>query len=126
EALGGGAAVNSDGSISAPTYTIADTDYTNVGDAMNAIDSTLDNALLWDATAGENGAFNASHDGKASVITNVANGQINETSTDAVNGSQLKTTRDAVAANTTNIATNTTNITNLTDAVDSLGDDSLL
>lgn len=89
EALGGGAAVNSDGSISAPTYTIADTDYTNVGDAMNAIDSTLDNALLWDAAAGENGAFNASHDGKASVITNVANGQINETSTDAVNGSQL-------------------------------------
>ena len=92
EALGGGAAVNSDGSISAPTYTIADTDYTNVGDAMNAIDSTLDNALLWDATAGENGAFNASHDGKASVITNVANGQINETSTDAVNGSQLNAT----------------------------------
>ncbi|EEW8202581.1 hypothetical protein D5Z55_18975 [Escherichia coli] len=91
EALGG-AAVNSDGSISAPTYTIADTDYTNVGDAMNAIDSTLDNALLWDATAGENGAFNASHDGKASVITNVANGQINETSTDAVNGSQLNAT----------------------------------
>ncbi|MFS3293076.1 YadA-like family protein [Escherichia coli] len=92
EAFGGGAAVNSDGSISAPTYTIADTDYTNVGDAMNAIDSTLDNALLWDATAGENGAFNASHDGKASVITNVANGQINETSTDAVNGSQLNAT----------------------------------
>ena len=92
EALGGGAAVNSDGSISAPTYTITDTDYTNVGDAMNAIDSTLDNALLWDAAAGENGAFNASHDGKASVITNVANGQINETSTDAVNGSQLNAT----------------------------------
>ncbi|EGJ2786837.1 hypothetical protein IHC18_002062 [Escherichia coli] len=92
EALGGGAAVNSDGCISAPTYTIADTDYTNVGDAMNAIDSTLDNALLWDAAAGENGAFNASHDGKASVITNVANGQINETSTDAVNGSQLNAT----------------------------------
>ncbi|HDU8037929.1 TPA: YadA-like family protein [Escherichia coli] len=92
EALGGGAAVNSDGSISAPTYTIADTGYTNVGDAMNAIDSTLDNALLWDAAAGENGAFNVSHDGKASVITNVANGQINETSTDAVNGSQLNAT----------------------------------
>lgn len=92
DVLGGGAGVNTDGSISAPTYTIADTDYTNVGDAMNAIDSTLDNALLWDAAAGENGAFNASHDGKASVITNVANGQINETSTDAVNGSQLNAT----------------------------------
>ncbi|WP_249939863.1 hypothetical protein, partial [Escherichia coli] len=32
------------------------------------------------------------------------------TSTDAVNGSQLKTTND-------NVATNTTNITNLTDTV---------
>ncbi|MDY8901971.1 hypothetical protein UZS20_25000, partial [Escherichia coli] len=72
---------NTDGSISAPTYTIANTDYDNVGDALNALDTTLDDAMLWDAAAGENGAFNASHDGKASVITNVANGQINETST---------------------------------------------
>ncbi|MBE0769517.1 hypothetical protein IH721_09830, partial [Escherichia coli] len=53
-------------------------------------------------------------------------GDLTAGSTDAVNGSQLKTTNDAVAANTTNIATNTTNITNLTDAVDSLGDDYLL
>lgn len=65
DALGGGAAVNADGSISAPTYSIADTDYNNVGDALDAIDSTLDDALLWDATAGENGAFSASRDGKA-------------------------------------------------------------
>ena len=92
DVLGGGAGVNTDGSISAPTYTIANTDYDNVGDALNALDTTLDDAMLWDATAGENGAFNASHDGKASVITNVANGQINETSTDAVNGSQLNAT----------------------------------
>ena len=92
DVLGGGAGVNTDGSISAPTYTIANTDYDNVGDALNALDTTLDDAMLWDATAGENGAFSASHDGKASVITNVANGQINETSTDAVNGSQLNAT----------------------------------
>ncbi|MCL7158808.1 hypothetical protein MWK16_26785, partial [Escherichia coli] len=59
-------------------------------------------------------------------ITNVTAGDLSETSTDAVNGSQLKTTNDNVATNTTNIATNTTNITNLTNAVDSLGDDSLL
>ncbi|MDA4199499.1 hypothetical protein NY765_12835, partial [Escherichia coli] len=59
-------------------------------------------------------------------ITNVTAGELSDTSTDAVNGSQLKTTNDNVATNTTNIATNTTNITNLTNAVDSLGDDSLL
>ena len=31
DVLGGGAEVNADGSISAPTYTIANTDYDNVG-----------------------------------------------------------------------------------------------
>ncbi|HAH0867364.1 TPA: adhesin, partial [Escherichia coli] len=96
DALGGGATVSADGSITAPTYSIADTDYNNVGDALDAIDSTLDDALLWDATAGENGAFSASHDGKASVITNVANGDISETSTDAINGSQLFATNTLI------------------------------
>ncbi|MDY8901939.1 hypothetical protein UZS20_24780, partial [Escherichia coli] len=47
---------------------------------------------LWDATAGENGAFSASHDGSASKITNVAAGTISDTSTDAVNGAQLNAT----------------------------------
>ncbi|MDD8488584.1 hypothetical protein LAW97_24235, partial [Escherichia coli] len=71
--------------------------------------------------------FSAAHGTDAtSKITNVTAGELSDTSTDAVNGSQLKTTNDNVATNTTNIATNTTNITNLTDAVDSLGDDSLL
>ncbi|ECD8573886.1 adhesin, partial [Salmonella enterica] len=96
DALGGNATVNADGSISAPTYSIANTDYNNVGDALDAIDSTLDDALLWDATAGENGAFSASRDGKASVITNVANGNISETSTDAINGSQLFATNTLI------------------------------
>ncbi|RRB53489.1 hypothetical protein EIA28_26570, partial [Escherichia coli] len=53
DALGGGAEVNADGTITAPTYTIANADYDNVGDALNAIDTTLDDALLWDADAGE-------------------------------------------------------------------------
>ncbi|MBB8419342.1 hypothetical protein HEO66_023890, partial [Escherichia coli] len=90
----------------------------------DAVDSLGDDSLLWNATAG---AFSAAHGTDAtSKITNVKDGDLTAGSTDAVNGSQLKTTNDAVAANTTNIATNTTNITNLTDAVDSLGDDSLL
>ncbi|NYY76410.1 hypothetical protein DMI62_00310 [Escherichia coli] len=42
--------------------------------------------MLWDEDAG---AYNASHDGNASIITNVADGNISEDSTDAVNGSQL-------------------------------------
>ncbi|MED0630959.1 YadA-like family protein [Escherichia marmotae] len=92
DALGGGSTVNADGSISAPSYTIANADYDNVGDALDAIDSTLDDALLWDATAGNNGAFNASHNGSASVITNVADGLVDANSNDAVNGSQLYAT----------------------------------
>lgn len=99
DALGGGAEVNADGTITAPTYTIANADYDNVGDALNAIDTTLDDALLWDADAGENGAFSAAHgkDKTASVITNVANGAISAASSDAINSSQLYTTNKYIA-----------------------------
>ncbi len=99
DALGGGAEVNADGTITAPTYTIANADYDNVGDALNAIDTTLDDALLWDADAGENGAFSAAHgkDKTASVITNVANGAISAASSDAINGSQLYTINKYIA-----------------------------
>ncbi len=97
DALGGDAEVNADGTITAPTYTIANTEYNNVGDALDALD---DNALLWDETAnGGAGAYNASHDGKASIITNVANGSISEDSTDAVNGSQLNATNMMIEQN---------------------------
>ena len=97
DALGGDAEVNADGSITAPTYTIANAEYNNVGDALDALD---DNALLWDATANDGaGAYNASHDGKASIITNVADGNIGEGSTDAINGSQLFNTNMMIQQN---------------------------
>ena len=129
--LGSGASVNANGTVNAPSYKMKSGTYNNVGEALSGIDN---DTLHWDKSEG---AFSASYivknaDGtiKSTVaqnkIINVADGTISATSTDAVNGSQLKTTNDTVAANTTNIATNTTNITNLTDAVDSLGDDSLL
>ncbi|MCX1023188.1 hypothetical protein JDT68_28285, partial [Escherichia coli] len=44
--------------------------------------------------------------------------ELSDTSTDAVNGSQLKATKD-------DVATNTTNITNLTDTVTDLSEDAL-
>ncbi|WP_044705818.1 YadA-like family protein [Escherichia coli] len=97
DALGGDAEVNADGSITAPTYTIANTDYNNVGEALDALDN---NALLWDATANNGeGAYSASHDGKASNITNVADGNIGEDSTDAINGSQLNATNMMIQQN---------------------------
>ncbi|WP_105455864.1 YadA-like family protein [Escherichia coli] len=100
DALGGNAVVNTDGSITTPTYAIAGGSYNNVGDALEAIDTTLDDALLWDTTAnGGNGAFSAAHgkDKTASVITNVANGAVSATSRDAINGSQLYSTNKYIA-----------------------------
>ena len=100
DALGGNAVVNTDGSITTPTYAIAGGSYNNVGDALEAIDTTLDDALLWDTTAnGGNGAFSAAHgkDKTASVITNVANGAVSTTSSDAINGSQLYSTNKYIA-----------------------------
>ncbi|MCZ8780898.1 YadA-like family protein [Escherichia albertii] len=103
DVLGGGSTINADGTINAPTYSIANTDYSNIGDALSAIDASLDDSLLWDASAG---AFSAAHGtDTASKITNVANGRIAADSTDAVNGSQLFTTNQMI----TQIAGNTSN-----------------
>ncbi|EMV5936343.1 YadA-like family protein, partial [Escherichia coli] len=123
DAVNGSQLKTTNDAVAANTTNIA-TNTTNITNLTDAVDSLGDDSLLWNATAG---AFSAAHGTEAtSKITNVTAGDLTAGSTDAVNGSQLKTTNDAVAANTTNIATNTTNITNLTDAVDSLGDDSLL
>ncbi|EFO1761854.1 hypothetical protein DVI67_19860 [Escherichia coli] len=123
DAVNGSQLKTTNDAVAANTTNIA-TNTTNITNLTDAVDSLDDDSLLWNATAG---AFSAAHGTEAtSKITNVKDGDLTAGSTDAVNGSQLKTTNDAVAANTTNIATNTTNITNLTDAVDSLGDDSLL
>ncbi|MDN2391482.1 adhesin [Escherichia coli] len=119
--LGGGATVNAQGVVTSPNYRLKSGIFGTVGDALTGLDN---NTLQWDSLKK---AYSAAHGtDTTSTITNVKDGAISDTSKDAVNGSQLKTTNDTVATNTTNIATNTTNITNLTDAVDSLGDDSLL
>ncbi|MCR2917874.1 adhesin, partial [Escherichia coli] len=88
--LGGGATVSDSGVFSGPTYNIDGNDYTNVGAALDAINTSLSDslgdALLWDSTTG---AFSAKHGSTASVITNVADGAVSDSSSDAVNGSQL-------------------------------------
>ncbi|EMG4786489.1 adhesin, partial [Escherichia coli] len=126
--LGGGATVNSQGVVTSPNYRLKNGIYGNVGDALADLNT---NTIQWDSLKK---GYSAAHGTDAtSKITNVTAGDLSATSTDAVNGSQLKATKDDVAANTTNItnltsevAGNTTNITNLTDAVDSLNDDALL
>ncbi|ELG0377286.1 trimeric autotransporter adhesin SadA [Salmonella enterica] len=146
--LGGGASVNSDGTVNAPLYEVGTGIYNNVGSALSALNTSITNteasvaglaedALLWDESIS---AFSASHTGNASKITNLAAGTLAADSTDAVNGSQLFATNENVSQNTTDIAanttsinqnttdiaTNTTNINSLSDSVTTLTDDALL
>ncbi len=132
--LGGGASVNSDGTVNAPLYEVGTGIYNNVGSALSALNTSITNteasvaglaedALLWDESIS---AFSASHTGNASKITNLAAGTLAADSTDAVNGSQLFDTNEKVDKNTADIATNTTNINNLSDSITTLTDDALL
>ncbi|ELX5715107.1 trimeric autotransporter adhesin SadA [Salmonella enterica] len=122
--LGGGASVNSDGTVNAPLYEVGTGIYNNVGSALSALNTSITNteasvsglaedALLWDESIS---AFSASHTGNASKITNLAAGTLAADSTDAVNGSQLFDTNEKVDKNTADIATNTDSINqNITD-----------
>ncbi|ENH4136894.1 YadA-like family protein [Salmonella enterica] len=146
--LGGGASVNSDGTVNAPLYEVGTGTYNNVGSALSALNTSItnteasvaglaDDALLWDSSTS---AFSANHSGSASKITNLAAGTLAADSTDAVNGSQLfdtnekvdqntaniTTNTNSINQNTTDIATNTTNINNLSDSITTLTDDALL
>ncbi|ENI4932988.1 YadA-like family protein [Salmonella enterica] len=124
--LGGGASVNSDGTVNAPLYKVGTGIYNNVGSALSALNTSITNteasvaglaedALLWD---GNTSAFSANHSGSDSKITNLAAGTLAADSTDAVNGSQLYETNQKVDQNTSAIADINTSITNLgTDAL---------
>ncbi|EBP9943379.1 trimeric autotransporter adhesin SadA [Salmonella enterica] len=116
--LGGGASVNSDGTVNAPLYKVGTGIYNNVGSALSALNTSITNteasvaglaedALLWD---GNTSAFSANHSGSDSKITNLAAGTLAADSTDAVNGSQLFDTNEKVDQNTADITTNTDSI----------------
>ncbi|WP_232012853.1 YadA-like family protein [Zymobacter palmae] len=120
-ALGGGSTVNSDGTVSNPSYTVHNADGStttanNVGDALTNVDTrTAGNTdainninsgktgLTQQAAAGEKITVGKDTDGTevsfadknngARKLTNVAAGAISSSSKDAVNGSQLNTER---------------------------------
>lgn len=80
-----------------------DTDAVNVSQ-LKAVDSKVaslaQDSLLWDPAANAGtGAYNANHGGTGpNKIVNVSPGDLNAASTDAVNGSQLFATNQAVQA----------------------------
>ncbi|HBE6262057.1 TPA: YadA-like family protein [Escherichia coli] len=97
--FGGNAAVDASGNFTGPTYNIDGTEYSSVGDALDAIDTSvsdsLEDALLWDSSLN---AFSAA-DGTAATnkITNVMAGAVTSVSTDAINGSQLHSLSSDIA-----------------------------
>ena len=113
--LGGGAVVNGDGTVTGPTYQIEGADYDTIYNAFEAVDTGLANVNTRidniDISVGEvsdravryDGAEGASKDtitlegAGGSLITNLRPGLLSDTSTDAVNGSQLYQTNVALA-----------------------------
>ncbi|WP_415877006.1 YadA family autotransporter adhesin, partial [Burkholderia ubonensis] len=91
-ALGGGSAVNADGTVSKPAYKVGDQTYTNVGDAIQAAASTggggaSSNAVQYDG-AGKTSVTLGGPGAAPVALKNVATGVAD---TDAVNVKQLAT-----------------------------------
>ncbi|KAA6204773.1 MAG: hypothetical protein DU429_08945, partial [Candidatus Tokpelaia sp.] len=126
--LGGGTDVTAG---TAPTFTVQNGSYNSVGNAFAAVDTSIDsvntnisnltnninNGSLGPVrrTSSDNLALiaangTASAPGNSQKLTNLAAGTLSDSSTDAVNGSQLNTTNTNVTTNATNIATNTADI----------------
>ncbi|GAB5100929.1 hypothetical protein YK56LOC_66460 [Caballeronia sp. HLA56] len=138
-ALGGGSTVNSDGTITAPSYSVGGTTANSVGDAISNIDGRTTqnasdiaslNSQLSSGTIGlvqqdpttRNITVAKATDGTvvdvtgtagARTVTGVAAGAVSATSLDAINGSQLYATNQSVAQNTSDIAQNTSDIASL-------------
>ncbi|RJF90250.1 hypothetical protein [Sphingomonas cavernae] len=140
--LGGGSTVNPDGSVTGPTYVVQGGSYGTVYDAVSAIDKSITNVAgdvtnltnnfnngtigLVQQTGGAPGSGQitvgkdtggtsvnlAGTDGNR-VLTGVAEGAVNATSKDAVNGSQLNATNTQVTQNTTDIANLDNRVTNV-------------
>ncbi|KAA6405483.1 hypothetical protein DPQ22_04525 [Candidatus Tokpelaia sp.] len=138
--LGGGADVAAG---TAPSYTVQGATANNVGDALKAVDSSfnsvnnsltnitnnINNGSIGPVrrTSGDNLALiaadgTADAPGNSQKLTNLTAGTLSDSSTDAVNGSQLNATNSNVTANAGNIATNTTDIATNTTNIQTLSD----
>ena len=132
--LGGGAALDANGMVTAPSYTINNVasdgqvtagSYDNVGSAFDAVSTSLANvadqtdtvdrlAVKYDADASGNATNTITLAGDASgaavALTNLAEGRVQAGSLDAVNGNQLFQTNNALVGyfgGTTNFDGNT-------------------
>ena len=91
-ALGGGSAVNADGTVTKPVYKVGDETFSNVGDALQAAASTgggsgAENAVKYDGT----GKTSVTLGGKGAAAVSLKNVATGVADTDAVNVKQLAT-----------------------------------
>jgi trimeric autotransporter adhesin len=125
-ALGGGAAVDANGNVTAPTYHVGGITVNNVGAAIDNLDgrvtqNTQDiaalqgnvadvsevahNAVAYDSKDRNKVTLGGAGAGADAVqLTNVKNAELSASSSDAVNGSQLYATNQAVASVTGTVA----------------------
>jgi trimeric autotransporter adhesin len=109
-ALGGAASVNADGTVSAPSYGVGGTTVSNVGAAITNIDGrvtqntsdiaslqntvgtmsgSVANAVSYDSSAHNQVTLGGLSGAPAVMLTNLQDGELSSTSTDAVTGAQL-------------------------------------
>jgi trimeric autotransporter adhesin len=114
-ALGGGAKINPDGTLRKPVYNIGGNTYSDIGSALAAAVTTgvaaSADSVQYDSASHD--TVTLGNTGTPVRITNVLAGALAADSSDAVNGSQLFATNQAVAQNAVDIAANTGSITNL-------------
>jgi len=118
-ALGGGATVNADGSASAPSYSVGGTVVNNVGNAITNLDGRVTqnssdiaglqttvgnlggavaNAVQYDSSAHDRITLGGAAANAPKVqLTNLQDGTLSATSTDAVTGAQLWNTNQTVS-----------------------------
>ena len=124
-ALGGGAGVDGNGGVTAPMYFVGGKQVGDVGSAVTNLDSRVTqnaadiaslkggtgdgsnapaNAVAYDSADHSKVTLGGTGASTAVQFTNVAAGDLSETSTDAVNGSQLGATNARVSATESAIA----------------------
>ncbi|CAE6691496.1 hypothetical protein R69746_00385 [Paraburkholderia aspalathi] len=118
DALGGGSTVHEDGTISMPTYNVGGTTVNNVGAAITNIDGrvtqntsdiaslqttvgtmsgSVANAVSYDSAAHNQVTLGGSASAPKVKLTNLQDGELSATSSDAVTGAQLWNTNQQVA-----------------------------
>lgn len=114
--LGGGAAIKGDGTVQAPAYQANGGTHNDVGSAVAALDSGLQDRVKYDTSAHDKVTFGVANAPVA--LANVKAGALNASSTDAVNGAQLFDTNQSLATTNANLATTNINLAALSaDAV---------